>query len=97
MANIYLVERVDLVGYDAYDSLVAVAVRPLDARITHPDEYTFLGKSGWERTCSDGTTYSREHDNEWVKSEDVSKLKVTHIGRATDHPLGVVLASFNAG
>jgi hypothetical protein len=83
--NIYLVSQNINNGYDTYDSIVVVAATEDEARLITPS-----GKP-W----SDYNDYR----GDWVRTEDVYRIKVVLLGTAEPHllPGTVLLASFNAG
>ena len=80
--NIYLISQSVNNAYDTYDSAVVIAEDEEMAKMTHPDD-----SKNW-----DGIGLG-EHS--WCAAVDVdAKL----VGTAnSDHPIGVVCASYNAG
>lgn len=81
MANLYRVSQDVRRGYDTYDSMVVCAVDEDAARMTLPSEYEKWNDDAY---------------GAWAARPE--QVKVTLIGVADEKtPLGVVLASFNAG
>jgi hypothetical protein len=89
--NIYLVEQIENLGYDTYDSMVVVADSASTARTMHPDEI-------WPGDNIPGATreaaWKRVHST-WASSP--INVTVTHLGVADDPTERIILASFNAG
>lgn len=83
--NLYLLERLDSVGYDEFDSIVVAAPNRGVARATPPPSGHWADNCycEYEEVCTCGC------------DEDV-RLSVTCIGR-TDLPAGVIHSSFCAG
>jgi hypothetical protein len=89
--KLWLISRVDRVGYDEYDALVAIAETEEAARNTHPynDRYKWNGRE-----------WAEEADTRWTDRDwpDPITLTVLEIGTALPGAApGIVLASFNAG
>ena len=99
--KIYLLEQNINTGYGTYNSVVVIAKNKKEARKIHPSSYVthitdneWMGTRYWEQT-EDEYEYCL-HD--WVGASQIDKIKVTHIGTATEEQKkGVLLASFNAG
>lgn len=96
--NIYKVEQDWNNDYDTYDSFICVAENEQAARETHPSSFVTHHKEGkWYGTYTKGGEYELD-SHDWVKFEDIDRLKVALIGVANeDQNAGVILASFNAG
>src|SRR3990167_5895026 len=96
--NIYKVEQNWNNDYDTYDSFVCIAENEQKARESYPSGFVTHTKDGkWYGTYTKGGEYEIIGDN-WVRFEDIGKLKVTLIGVANvDQNREVVCASFNAG
>lgn len=85
--KLWLIKRIDHVGYDEYDSAVVVAETEDAARLIHPTGSAYL----WNGTIWKDGNWS---DNVWA---DPATLKVQEVGIASPGITGVVCASFNAG
>ena len=83
--NLYLLERLDRVDYDEFDSIVVAAPNRGAARATRPPYGHWAGCC----YCDDDVPCT-------CGCDDGVRLSVTCIGR-TDLPAGVVHASFCAG
>lgn len=79
--KLFLIRRTDKVSYDDYESAVVAAPSVGDAQRMHPQTGDLI--DDWNDTgpC-------------WVNYPD--KVAVKYLGE-TDHPQGVICASFNAG
>ena len=100
--KIFLVQRTDDIGYDEYDSVVAVAASEKQARETHP-----VGHEVW---CSEDLVWYTMFDDGTLSTEassyhgwttDIASLKVELLGNylgpvGSERP-GPIMASFNAG
>lgn len=88
LMNIYFVYRPDgaYVGYDEYDSFVAVAPDEATVRTMHP--------SSDKRSHEWGS-----HEDTWVHKDSIDSLVVQHVGIAVSgsNMVHVIDASFNAG
>lgn len=83
--QLYLIERTDPIGYDAYCGAVVCAPDIATARRINPRDGRLMGRGKWDN--SNGT---------WVDS--VRKVTATYLGdTGNGAPQGVILASFNAG
>lgn len=95
MANLYLVSQQINNDYDTYDAMIACAKNEKDARQTDPSGFRIWKGDGWYYQYGNGNEVKENHSS-WV--DDIQYLKVEKIGKADKSiPLGVVLASFNAG
>ncbi len=83
MKSLYVLTQNDVRGYDTYDSVVVCAMNAEEARSIHPNQ---IPVDPWART-----SYGC-----WARSPD--RVSVEFIGMAKPGlPIGVVVASFNAG
>ena len=96
--NIYLLTQNTKRGYDMFDSFVAAAPNPEEARRMHP-----RGDRHWIGSMDGGpgrwvwvdSPFGSPSALGWV---DPNNVTVTHIGIALEGtPPGVICASFNAG
>lgn len=97
--KLYLLEQNENLGYDTYDAVVVCAMNADDAKVIYPSDYykynSATGKWHWwnDTTKEFGGI---ENYGTWASTPD--NVQVTYLGRAMHNiPLGVVLASFNAG
>lgn len=98
--NIYLVDRLESIGYDQYDSFVTIAENEDEARQTHPNPEYYKYKNGfWTFQYKNKKDREPEINNSsWINSNRIDKLKVTLLGTADKkQKKGVVISSFNAG
>lgn len=95
MNKIYLLSQKEQSGYDTYDSMIVVAENEDMARKTDPaGHYKWDTQyNGWLFCFFGGKTEPTERDD-WANT--LSNITVKYLGE-TDEPVGVVLASFNAG
>lgn len=89
--KLYLVKRIDHVGYDEFNGMVVAAVDEADALTIYPGDPTdppgFRGWA-WDEECG---------HMRWPRPIDhAATLEITYLGK-TQHERGVVLASFRAG
>lgn len=76
-------------GYDSYDSVIVAAKNEADAVRISPDTQYY--PNPWT-----GDRWERKHYGSW--HEHIDGVEVEYIGTAKKGtPVGVVLASFNAG
>ncbi len=81
--NIYLVERMDGVDYDEYDSFVCYAENSITAKKVIP----YCGDEKWRGSSS------------WVPEDKKTSLKITRLGKAGNEITEekIILSSYNAG
>lgn len=98
--EIYLLEQDWNNDYNTYDSVVVIAENEKEARKIHPSEFvTHITDGQWMSTYATkgGGEYNFD-SRDWVQYDEIERLKIKHIGTATDkQEKGVLLASFNAG
>lgn len=93
--NIYKVERVDDVDYDA---IVVIAASADKARIMNPDESIYAKEDGWYFMDDKVEKPIPRWANRWARVENLKDLKVTLVGKAGyGKKSGIILASYNAG
>lgn len=83
---IYLIRRIDFVGYDNYSAAVVVAESEDVARLIRPDGNT------WDEAANP------EIEVRWARSPD--QINVTFVGIVKNDDLisgDIILASYNAG
>jgi len=95
--EIYLLEQNWNNDYGTYDSFVVIAENEKEARLIHPSMYvTHIKDKQWMGTNTKGGEF-KQNSRDWVQLDEIERIKITHIGKATDkQEKGVLLASFNA-
>ena len=99
--KLFLLSQDYVSGYDTYDSAVVAAESESDARNIHPYRFvTHITNGEWMGTYSGGDKIGEEYPNNaygsWPKYSDIEHIKVKYLGD-TKLPIGLILASFNAG
>lgn len=98
--NLYLVERIDEIDYDEWNSFVVRCKDEAAALNTLPSEFQTIDKNNKIVTITTIDDYRRHSNGTWGFhgwTTDRRNLRVTYLGQAADTSVGVVLASFNAG
>ncbi|QKE54523.1 hypothetical protein ACSA002_2070 [Salmonella phage vB_SalM_SA002] len=98
--NLYLVERIDTVGWDEYSGMIVAAASEDAARLVHPSAYKPLDKAD-ALNCIQESAWCFENDRNrrstyWVFLEHTSSLRVTLVGTTHLAPC-ILLLDFNAG
>ena len=96
--KLYLISQTLVEDYDTYDSAVVAAEDEQKARETHPCQFVthHNGKKWMGTFAQSGEEYDMNSGRDWPSFERIDCIQVEYLGE-TDHPAGVVLASFNAG
>ena len=90
--HVEITEEIKYLQYDTYSAFVAAVYSEDEARRFHPG--TGETVEGW----LEGKLYRSGYRPDWVKEEDIPKLKVKFLGVADkDVNYGMICSDFHAG